>query len=385
MKRNDVCVIRRGFFPQDPRVHKEVKTLVEYGFNVDVICLKKKNQIFRQKSWGVNVYRIPASHIKRGILKYTFEYLYFFIGACILVNILNIGRRYKYIQVNSVPNFLVFAAIIPKLFGTKIILDVHEPMPELFSSLYKGALSKIIFGILILEEKFSFGVADKIVTVSAPLKSLFIFRNRHISSQIIVIHNTPYIESPNRTSIKKKNKNTFKIVCHGTILQRYGFQTLIKTVPYLNNIISQYKIIIIGEGEYLSDLMSYVEKKRWQDRVEFKGFLPRKKLFEEIRKCDVGIVPIEKDNFTQYILPNKLFEFVEIGIPVISSSLKTIKMYFRDTILYFSPGEANDLAKKIILLYKNYSIATEYSVKAKQRMSTYTWNIEKEKYCSLFR
>lgn len=380
----DICVIRRGYFPQDPRVNKEVKALLENGSNVDIIVLKKENQILIECSEKLNVYRIPIPYIKRSLLKYSFEYIYFFISAFILVNLLNIRKRYKYIQANSMPNFLVFVGIIPKLLGTKIILDVHEPMPELFSSLYKNTLSKIIFRILIIEEKLSFIFADKIITVSKPLKSLFISRNRFITSKIIVIHNAPYIKNKSRSFTKEKQNKAFIIISHGSILKRYGFKTLIDTVPYLNNIIPRYKIIIIGEGEILLDLIAYVEKNRWKNSVEFKGFLPQEDLFKSIKECDVGIVPIERDNFTQYILPNKLFEFVEIGVPVISSSLETIRMYFGDTISYFKSGEPEDLAKKIILLYKDYSMGTKYSERAKQIISIYAWDIEKEKYCNLF-
>lgn len=385
MKKNNVCEIRRGFFPQDPRVHKEVRTLIEYGYNVDVICLKKRNQIIKEKSEKLNIYRIPAFNIKRSMLKYIFEYLYFFGAAFIFVNILNLRKKYKYIQINTMPNFLIFTGIIPKLLGAKIVLDVHEPMPELFSSLYKGILSKIIFGILILEEKLSFAIADKIITVSKPLKSLFISRNRFISPKIIVIHNTPYIERESNYFAKKKREQLFKIISHGTVLKRYGFKTLLNTIPYLDDIIPQYKIIIAGEGEALPDLIDYVNKKGWEDKVKFKGFLPHEQMLKEIKKCDIGIVPIERDNFTQYILPNKLFEFVEIGIPVVCSSLKTIKGYFGNTLLYFEPGEPEDLAEKIILLYKNYSLGIKYSKKARQIISMYTWNIEKEKYCNLFK
>ena len=384
-KKSNICVIRRGFFPQDPRVNKEVRTLVEYGFNVDVVCLKKRNQSLKEKSEPSNIYRIPAPHIKRGIVKYTFEYLYFFIAAFIVVNILNLRKRYKYIQANSIPNFLIFTAIIPKLLGARIILDIHEPMPELFSSLYRGVLAKMIFKILILEEKISFVISDKIITVSEPLKSLFISRNKFVSSKIVVIHNTPYIKTPNKHFIKKNTKGLFKIISQGTILKRYGFKTLIETVPYLDNLIPQYKIIIIGDGEFLPDLINYVKKNGWEDRVEFKGFLPQEKLFEESRKCDVGVVPIEGDNFTQYILPNKLFEFAEIGIPIISSYLKTIKMYFGDTILYFKPGKPEDLAERIILLYNNYTIGVQSSQRVKRIIAMYTWKIEKEKYYNLFR
>jgi len=72
-----ICVIRHGYFPQDPRVRKEIKALLEEGYKIDVICLRDKyDQLF--DVWqGVKVYRVPLRHQRLGFIHYILSILTF--------------------------------------------------------------------------------------------------------------------------------------------------------------------------------------------------------------------------------------------------------------------------------------------------------------------
>ena len=131
-----LCVVRHGYFPDDIRVLKEVKALCEAGYSVDVICLKKQNEKYYEILENVHIYRIPLTHRRGSLLKYTFEYSLSFILMFILLTVKYFHRRYDCFQVNTLPDFLVFITVIPKLFGAKILIDLHEPVPELWITKY---------------------------------------------------------------------------------------------------------------------------------------------------------------------------------------------------------------------------------------------------------
>ena len=114
-----VCIVRQGSF-NDVRVRKEALALLSKGYEVDLICVGKKNEKKRECRNGVNIYRILMKRSREGILRYLYEYLSFFCLVSIKLCLLYLRKRYDFIQVNTLPDFLVFATIIPKIFKAKV-------------------------------------------------------------------------------------------------------------------------------------------------------------------------------------------------------------------------------------------------------------------------
>ena len=131
-----ICMVCQSYYLRDPRVRREAEALADDGFEVDVITLRDKGELKKEKVNGVNIYRLPLMRKRGGIIRYLFEYFWFFFLSPLFLLYLFIKKRYKLIQIHTMPDFLVFCALIPKIFKVKIILDVHEPMPELFVSKY---------------------------------------------------------------------------------------------------------------------------------------------------------------------------------------------------------------------------------------------------------
>src|SRR5205085_4770623 len=119
-------------FPRDPRIRRYVNALNEQGIYCIIICSKKKNDSYIEEWNGNRIYRLPISK-KRGSFFITLvEYILFTVLSTYLLICLGIKYRFKIIHVHTLPDFLIFAAIWNKLFGAKIILDLHEIFPELY-------------------------------------------------------------------------------------------------------------------------------------------------------------------------------------------------------------------------------------------------------------
>jgi len=119
----------------DPRPRREAKALIARGDEVDFICLRRSGEKRHETIKGVNVNRLPIKkHQGSSILSHIFGYLSFFILAFFNLNILYFEKKYRIIHIHTLPDFLVFVALIPKLFGAKVILDMHDPMPELYAA-----------------------------------------------------------------------------------------------------------------------------------------------------------------------------------------------------------------------------------------------------------
>jgi Glycosyltransferase Family 4 len=115
-----------------------------------------------------------------------FEYSAFFLSAFAQASRLHLRRRYDVVQVNTLPDALVFAAAIPKLFGARVILDLHELMPELYVSKYGHRR----FGVrlMALMERMSASFADRVLTVSRPTWQVLVRRGIPLSKLEIVMN-----------------------------------------------------------------------------------------------------------------------------------------------------------------------------------------------------
>ena len=130
-----ICLIVQNYYDIDPRVRRKAEALVSAGYDVDVIALHHSyNQTRKYKLNGVQIFTLPIPKKRGSFLRYIFEYLLFFIMASFKLVILNKQKHYRAIDINTLPDFLVFAALLPKLLGAKVILDMHEYVRELLFS-----------------------------------------------------------------------------------------------------------------------------------------------------------------------------------------------------------------------------------------------------------
>lgn len=383
-----VCLIRHGYYPRDPRVRKEAEALIDKGFEVDVVCLKNVGEKPRDNVQGVNIYRLPLCRQRKGIVRYIFEYTISFVLFTVVVLLLYFKKKYVVIQVNTLPDFLVFVTLIPKLCGAKVVLDMHEAMPELFRSNFGFNEKHPLTKLTELLERLSTWYADYVLAVGESILQLYVDRGLS-RSKAVVIPNTPDERLFDYQKYGKQQargrKEEFIITAHGTILERYGYQVLIKAVPYLKEHIPNLKVIILGEGEFLEPLKKLAEELRVQNYVSFMGYVPLESVPSIISGADIGVVPIVRNEFTVIMAPNKLFEYVAMKIPVIAPKIKGIQDYFDDScLMFFSPGDEQNLAECIIELYRKPKMAKAFAENAWMRFQHVKWSVTKERYYEVF-
>jgi len=371
-----ICIIRHNYYPQENHVRRDAETLSEAGYEVDIICLKYKNQPFFEIINGIKVYRIPVAHKRSGFFRYIFEYGSFFILASIFVSILYFRKGYKVIEVDTMPDFLVFSTFIPKIFGTKVIAYMFENMPELYTFENMLSITHPVVKFLKIIENLSLKFADKIIVTHALACKIFM-KHGIPESKFSIVLNVPneniFVLSSHKK--EKKNKNTFMVVSHGSILKRYGFQVIVKAIKLLEKDISELKLLVVGEGEYKNKIIQLVNNLHIPEKAHFTGFIPFENIPKTIGNADIGIVPMLAD----LMLPNKLFEYIILNIP-------TIKDYFDEScVMYFEPGNPEDLAEKILYLYNHPDKRKELVKNASEIYEKYKWSRMKEVYLDVYK
>src|SRR5262245_38971546 len=134
----NVSMVAYTFYESDNRVRRYAESLAQRGDRVDAIVIGRPGQASYEVIHGVHVHRIQNRVIgERGPLSYLVKLLLFFIRSGVFVASRHLADPYHVIHVHSVPDFQVFAALLPRLTGAKIILDIHDIVPELYASKFQ--------------------------------------------------------------------------------------------------------------------------------------------------------------------------------------------------------------------------------------------------------
>ena len=220
--RKTVLMMAYSYYEIDPRVIREAEAAVDGGFEVDVLVLRRPGTSPTEVVRGVRVIRLNQSKYRgRTHFRYLLAYLNFFLRCFAKTTGLFFKRRYAVIHVNNMPDFLVFSTIVPKLFGTKIILDIHDPMPNTFASKFKEGERGFFYRLLLWQERLSAAYSDRVITVHDPVKEGILLKHGLAPDSIQVIANfTDEALFPLRKSYSTDGK--IRCVFHGTILERSG-------------------------------------------------------------------------------------------------------------------------------------------------------------------
>lgn len=381
-----ILMIRQGYFPDDPRVRKEAFALRQAGWDVHILCIGRTHEKKRENIKGINIYRLHLPHMRKGILRYLWEYGRFYFFA--LVNSLKLHFRFKLdiIQVNTMPDFLIFAVLPARMLGVKLVLDVHEPMAELWKTLFpNNKFTNCICNFIKFVSRLSFRVSDKLITVTEEMRELIKKRGGY-KKEILVIHNLPDPKEfylPSSSSFLHKDKDKFILVTHGSVEERYGIDTVLEALALLKKrgIGGKLEYWIIGDGSYLLYLKEKARDLGIQNQVKFWGFLPFNKMVELLNEADVGIVAMKKNPYSDLIHTNKVYEFVHLKKPVIISHRKAISEIFSSSdVMYFEAGNPFSLAEVISQVVDNENLRAKLVQNALKKIENIKWEIEKEKY-----
>ena len=382
MKKNNkrVCVVRHSYYPECTRMFKEVNALTGAGYEVDLICLNSPN---KPADWvqigGLRIYRLPHSHRRGSKARYAIVFSRSILQMGLLLCALWFRRRYACIQVNTLPDALVFITWLPRLFGTRILLDLHEPTPELLLSKYNGQVSKSFLKLQMLVEQQAIRYAHRVITVNDTIRQRFIERGAD-PDKISVVRNVPP-EDFDAQEPPHRPHDGLVLMTHGTLQPRYGHDLLLRTLPLLRGRFNDIRLIVAGLGETRKELERLAAQLKCDDIVTFTGGVPRNDIARLIVNADIGIVPLLPGPFSELCQPNKLFEYMAFRVPVIAARMPAIEESFDDScIQYFKAGDAEDLVKTITALAENPQRRELLAAAAFARYQTLCWRGAKKEY-----
>lgn len=380
-----VCVIRQSIYPYDLLVRREAETLYQAGYDVHVICLQRlPDDPIRQLEEvinGVRVHRIPLMRKKAGNARYVFDYLSFALLAAFKVTRLHAQFHFDAIQVNSMPDLLVFSALIPKLMGVKVFSMMYEPTPELWQDLRRSRPPFVLGWV----EQLSLAFADRTFTVTQQLKETYVSRGAN-PEKIHVVLNAPdenFLAMP--ITLPEKDRQHFTVICHGAIEERYGLDTILQAAVLVQSKIPNLRVRILGKGTYVETLLAQRKQLGLENCVEYLGYLPLTDMLRELHAADVGIVAQKSSPYSNLVHTGKMYEYIALGKPVLASRLRSVAAYFDDNALaYFEPNDPRSLGDGLLDLYRHPERRNLLVQNAAILYERYRWERQKDVYLSVY-
>lgn len=390
-------LITHSHYPDDVRTEKEAFALRDAGYRVAVFCLRRPRQPAREIAHGIEVRRLPIEHRRGGGLRYGLEYLGFFLLAAGTVSIRSLVRRPHAVQVSNPPDFLVFAALVPKLLGARVVLDMHEPVPELYASIFGVPVTSGRIWALAALERAATRFADRVITVSEVCRRAFAARGTP-AEKIDVVMNVceARLFDPTRFrhdagaeggegAVSAGDEPAFRLITHSTLMPRYGIDVAIRAMAILRDRIPRARLEIFGRGDARADLERLARELAIEDRVAFRGFVELREMPAKIAEAHVGLVPHRKDVFTDLVLPTKLFEYLVMETPVVAARTAGVVDHFGSEDLYlFEPEDAEGLARAIAEIHARPEEARARARRLRARHAHEVWEEARAGYVAVY-
>jgi glycosyltransferase involved in cell wall biosynthesis len=376
----------QNIYDADIRVRRKAEALVSAGYSVDVLALRGMNSPATYTLKGVHVCTVALGKLRGSLLRYAFEYIVFFLWCMYRLTVQMRHRRYALIDVNTLPDFLVFAALIPRLMGAKIVLDMHEITPEFYMSKYGISPKSLLLQVLKYQERLSFSFADHVIAINEPILDLLCSRGLARSKATIIMNSAD--EAPFHAHIKSYLTDTvcavpknFVMMYHGTLSRIYGLDIAIEAFALVHEQMQGAELWILGSGPEKAELQRLTEERGLSSKVKFIGQVPISDIPQWLSRCTIGILPIRCDVFLDYSSPNKLPEFIVMRKPVVISRLRAIQSYYTsESVAYFEPMDQDDLGRTMLELYRDIPKRNRLVSNAAREYAPICWDIMRKRY-----
>ena len=372
-------------YEQDNRVRRYAEALAMRGDHVDAIVLKTPGQPDIGELKGVSIYRIQQRNANEKLpTTYLFKLLLFMVRSAVLLTKNSLKGKYDVIHVHSVPDFEVFAACIPKFLGTKIILDIHDIVPEFYAYKFHKKRNSLIFKMLIAMEKLSIAFSDHVIIANHIWYETLVSRSvKKEKCSVVLNYPDPSIFSRNG---RRPDDGKFIMLYPGTLHWHQGIDIAIRGFKKIADKYPCAEFHIYGDGGTKKSLLALIEQEDLKERVLFKGVLTMEGIAAAMSEADLGVVPKRAVSFGNEAFSTKILEFMAIGIPALVSNTKIDRYYFNDSqVMFFNSEDVDDMASKMEALINDAQLRSRLVENGEAYIRENNWDVKRNEYFELIR
>jgi len=387
-----IATVTYDWYPHEPRALRMIEAAVDGGYEVDVLCAARPAMKRFEVDGNTRIYRLPVPRVYDGsLLKTIIGWLAFLPVAGIALVWLQARRRYDVIHVHNLPDFLVFCALVPKLMGAKVILDVQDVSPELMAAKAGGSrrMRNLVVRLAKWQERAAVAFADHVLTTGDIFEDILLRRGvprRKLSS--VLNSADPNLFNPSRSKPpylgRSESDRPFTFMYHGTLAQRNGLDIAVRALAIARRCVQNLRLEIQGSGDQLPYLKRLAHELGIDDAVGFRGLTELDGIAGFIEQGDVGIIPYRYTGFSEYVLPTKAYEYAWMQRPIIASDTVAIRSMFRpESIVLCDPERPETFAEAMIDLYHNPTKRARLIADAAEDYVPFRWEAMAQRYRDL--
>jgi len=381
-----VCMVTHSFYESDNRVTRYAEALAARGDRVDVFALRRSPELPRKENIkGVSLFRVQDRFGKneRSKFAYLWPLLRFLTISSRCVTRHHVRKRYDFVHVHNVPDFLIFSAWYPKLTGARVILDIHDIVPEFFESKFRMRPKGVLFTSLQWMERASAAFADHVIVANHLWLRKYSVRTRTIGRCTVLINNVDSSIFSSR-GLNQRSDGKFVILFPGGLQWHQGVDIAVRAFEKVSEAMPDAEFHIYGDGSAKESLMTLAETIGLRSKVRFFKTMSVREIARVMASADVGVVPKRADSFGNEAYSTKIMEFMSVGVPAVVSRTKVDLYYFDDSVVrFFDSGDADALAREILDLLQDSQLRRSMVARATEYAAKHCWDNCKGEYLNL--
>jgi glycosyltransferase involved in cell wall biosynthesis len=385
-----VCMVVHAYYEGDARVRRYAESLASAGHRVDVLALRDKGKPVREDLRGVAVHRLPLSRRRGGTLRYLFEYVWITLlsGWTLMWR----ARRYDVVHVHNMPDFLVFAALWPRLFGRLVVLDVHDLMPEVYCSKFKTSVRHPGIWPIRVQEWLSHRFASACCFATERFRQGALARGTVRAGRSLAVMNaadTTLFDRQRHPWRGPEQAGGFVMLYLGTVSRRHGVDQCVRVLPLVAARVPGIKLVIHAklseaEGKPMQELRDLAQQLGVADRVDIRPPMPLQDVPAAMSRASVGVFTPHMDVHIDMALSLKVPEFVAMDVPVLAVRTSIMTSLFReDEVGMFADGDLPAFADLLARLHAEPAFGRQMAEKARRFTREHAWENEFAGYTAL--
>ncbi|MFW5879533.1 MAG: glycosyltransferase family 4 protein [bacterium] len=379
----NILMVLEGEYPSDNRVEKEVNSLINSGFNVDIACCTRKGLKKQEMVEGSMVYRKHISNFMSNKLSAVTLILpfYFWFWKKFIQSLFN-SKKYDVIHVHDLPLSKV-GYFFKKKYNVKLVCDQHEYYSNwiVHTNHYNRGIGKIINWLSdwrAYERKY-LHKADLVITIEEPLRKCYLDEVGLPGEKVILVPNTPTLDIFNENNVDEKivdqYKNNFMIFYAGGIDKLRGLDLVIESLKILRNEVPSVKFVVAGRQARGFDIEYIARRHHVLNHVDFIGWIDIEKIPSYIAASKIGVFtpPGNRDEIHNTIA-TKIYQYMAMDTPVIVSDVKLMKEFVENNEIGVAVKNSEEFASVV----QKWSTDSELYIKMKDNCKRikkqYVWD-----------
>lgn len=389
------CMVSYSFFERDNRVLRYAKTLAERGDFVHVLSLgQDEGNGTAESAAPAPVYPSPPIEYMDGIRLYhvqtrrrdekkAIDFLKRVLAFCrrsmLLLIQLQRLRRFDVIHVHNVPDFIILSTWFPKWHGARLILDLHDLLPEFYQSKFHISTDSLFFRALLAVERISCQFAHHVIVSNHLWMTKVMERSANPDATTTFVNHVDvelFRPRPFEENIVRP-----VVIFPGGLHPHQGVAVAVKAFVHVLKKHPKAEFHIVGDGPEKKALAELIDQLGLGNSVKMFPPVPLNQVGELLSKAHVGVVPKLADGFGNEAYSTKIMEFMAAGLPVIASRTKIDEHYFgKGEVLFFKSGSEVELAEALDRVLEDPVLRRDLVNRGLEYTREHGWSRKSEEY-----